>query len=241
MRGLFYFLVFRFRKSQPFYNNLVDVLGFLPSKLSIYKLAFTHKSASVRMKDGTMVNNERLEYLGDAILGATVAEYIYREFGYTDEGFMTKLRARIVKRKNLNTIAVSMGIPMMITSQQHNSNSPKHLYGNALEALFGAIYLDKGFSRTQRFFKKRIVGQHIDMHALVKKDSDYKSQLIEWTQKNKKDVQFYSNEEYDVNKRAPRFHAIVKIDHEEWGKGSGDSKKEAEQQASKVALREISK
>ncbi|MFC2090152.1 ribonuclease III [Bacteroidota bacterium] len=240
MRGLFYFLLYRFRKKQLFYNNLVDILGFLPTRLSVYKLAFTHKSASIRLNDGTHINNERLEYLGDAILGAVVAEFIYREFGYTDEGFMTKLRARIVKRKTLNTIAISMGIPLMITSQQQTSNSAKHLYGNALEALIGAIYIDKGFAFTLRFFKKRIVQKHLDMHALVKKDSDYKSQLIEWAQKAKKEVQFFSNEEYDARNKIPRFQAIVRIDHEDFGIGSGDSKKDAEQQAAKVALKEIS-
>ena len=241
MRGLFHFVLFRFRKSHPFYNILVDILGFLPSRLSYYRLAFTHKSASIRLKDGSLITNERLEYLGDAILGAVVTDFLYKEFGYTDEGFMTKLRSRIVKRKTLNAIADSRGIPMMISSQQNTPNTPKHLYGNALEALIGAIYLDKGFSYALRFFRKKIVQEHLDMPSLVKKDSEYKSQLIEWAQKNKKEALFFSSEEYNERNKAPLFHAIVRIDHIDFGTGSGESKKEAEQQAAKVALKEISK
>jgi ribonuclease-3 len=193
------------------------------------------------MKDGTSVNNERLEYLGDAILSAIAAEFIYREFENMDEGFMTKLRARIVKRKNLNSTAIKMGIPLLIKSHPHPANSSKHLYGNALEALIGAIYLDKGYNYTTRFFKNRMIRRHVDLNSLAKKDSDYKSQLIEWAQKNRKEVVFFSHEEYDSRSKIPSFESIVKIEQMESGTGNGDSKKEAEQQAAKVALKEISK
>ncbi|MFC2080483.1 ribonuclease III domain-containing protein, partial [Bacteroidota bacterium] len=138
LRGVFNYLLYQFHKDRSFYNNLIRITGFLPSHISLYRIAFTHKSASVKLRDGSRVNNERLEYLGDAILGAVAADFIYKEFGHTDEGFMTKLRARIVKRKNLNSTAVNMGIPMMITSHPHPANVSKHLYGNALEALIGA-------------------------------------------------------------------------------------------------------
>ena len=193
------------------------------------------------MADGTSVNNERLEYLGDAILNAIAAEFIYREFENTDEGFMTKLRSRIVKRKNLNSTAINMGIPLLITSHLHPANSSKHLYGNALEALIGAIYLDRGYNYATRFFIKRMIGRHIDLKSLARKDSDYKSQLIEWAQKNKREVVFLSNEEYDSKSQAPIFKSTVKIEQMESGMGNGDSKKEAEQQAAKVALRVLSK
>lgn len=193
------------------------------------------------MRDGSSINNERLEYLGDAILSAIAAEFIYREFGHTDEGFMTKLRSRIVKRKNLNATAINMGIPMMITSHPRPANSSKHLYGNALEALIGAIYLDRGYNYATRFFKNRMIKRYLDVNSLAQKDSDYKSQLIEWAQKTKKEVIFLSHEEYDIKSKVPSFESVVRIDQVDSGKGNGGSKKDAEQQAAKVALKEISK
>jgi ribonuclease-3 len=215
------------------------MLGFLPRKVTLYRIAFTHKSASFQLKDGTFVNNERLEYLGDALLGAIAAEYIYMAFDHMDEGFMTKLRARVVKRKHLNATAINMGIPAMITSLSHTTNSSKHLYGNALEALIGAIYLDRGYRFAARFFRNRMIGEHIDMVSLAKKDSDYKSRLIEWAQKQKHEVVFSSHEEYDSGTRIPSFASTVTIDQVDSGSGRGDSKKEAEQQAAKDALGKI--
>ncbi len=153
---------------------------------------------------------------------------------------MTKLRARIVKRKHLNATAIKMGIPMMISSLSHTTNSSKHLYGNALEALIGAIYLDRGYRTAVRFFRNRMVRKHIDMTGIVKKDSDYKSRLIEWAQKKKREVVFLSHEEYDSGSKIPSYASTVVIDQVDSGSGKGDSKKEAEQQAAKVALRQIS-
>lgn len=239
IQGVFTYLVYLFRKDRAYYRNLIGLLGFLPGKVSLYRIAFTHKSASFQLKDGTYVNNERLEYLGDALLGAIAAEYIYNEFDHMDEGFMTKLRARIVKRKHLNATAIKMGIPMMISSLSHTTNSSKHLYGNALEALIGAIYLDRGYRAAVRFFRNRMVRKHIDMTSIVKKDSDYKSQLIEWAQKKKHEVVFSSHEEYDTGSKIPSYASTVVIDQVDSGNGKGDSKKEAEQQAAKVALRQI--
>lgn len=240
MQGVFTYLVYLFRKDRPYYLQLIGILGFLPRNVTLYRIAFTHKSASFQLKDGTFVNNERLEYLGDALLGAIAAEHIYNEFDHMDEGFMTKLRARIVKRKHLNSTAIKMGIPVMISSLSHTANSSKHLYGNALEALIGAIYLDRGYRCVSRFFRHRMVGKHIDMVSLAKKDSDYKSRLIEWAQKKKHEVVFSSHEEYDSDSKIPSFASTVAIDQVDSGIGKGDSKKEAEQQAAKAALRQIS-
>lgn len=238
--GFFSYLFHVLGKNRKFYLNLIGITGVFPVKLSLYRLAFTHKSASITLKDGTNVNNERLEYLGDAILSAITAEFIYREFNDVDEGFMTKLRSRIVKRKHLNSVAVSMGIPMMITIHPHPANSSKHLYGNALEAMIGAIYLDRGYKYAAKFFRNRMIKKYVDLNSLAIKDSDYKSQLIEWAQKNRKEVIFFSHEEYDSKGKIPTFEAVVKIDQTDSGTGVGSSKKEAEQQAAKVALKEIS-
>jgi len=240
LQGVFTFLIYLFRKDKDYYYKLIGILGFLPGKMSLYHIAFTHRSVSFRLDDGLVVNNERLEYLGDALLGAVTSEFIYHTYDHTDEGFMTKLRARIVKRKHLNTIAIQMGIPALLSSHPHIIKSSKHLYGNALEALIGAIYLDKGYRKTVKFFKNRMLRKHIDLASLEMKDSDYKSQLIEWAQKTRKEVVFFSHEEVGMIGKAPAFRSTVQIERVERGTGSGDSKKEAEQQAASIALKHIS-
>lgn len=240
LRGIINLVYFLFHKDRDFFFNLVRILGFLPAKLSLYRTAFTHKSAALKLGNGSTVDNERLEYLGDAVLGAIVAEFLFRKFNTSNEGFMTKLRARIVKRKQLNATAIKMGIPMMITSNAHPANTSKHLYGNALEALIGAIYLDRGFAKARIFFKRRMVKRHIDLSKLAKKDSDYKSQVIEWAQKNKKDIIFNSSEEKSKDKN-PQFVSHLMMDDELLGSGHGSSKKDAEQQAARAALQDISK
>ncbi len=238
-RGVFTFLKCQFGKDRAFYRNLIGVLGFLPGRLSLYKIAFTHRSVSIQMKDGTPSNNERLEYLGDALLSAVVAEFVYHHYNRTTEGYMTKLRSRIVKRKHLNAIAIEMGIPRLLSCHPQTIRASKHLYGNALEALVGAIYLDRGYRAVSRFFRNRLIGKYIDLKSLVEKDSDYKSQLIEWAQKTKQVMLFNTREEYDTPGKVPTFHSTVRIDQVEFGKGTGDSKKEAEQQAAKNTLKSI--
>lgn len=241
IRGIINYITCLFGKDKSFYFKLIGVLGFLPGRLSLYRTAFTHKSASQSEPGGKVINNERLEYLGDAILGAIAADYIYREYRHMDEGFMTKLRARIVKRKHLNATAIKMGIPMLVTSHPHPASVSKHLYGNALEALIGAIYLDRGYNMASKFFRRRMMNRHVNLKNLVSKDSDYKSQLIEWAQKKHREVVFFTNEGYDPGSKAPVFESVVKIEKISAGQGKGDSKKEAEQEAAMVALKTISK
>ena len=212
------------------------MLGFLPRKASYYRLAFLPKSATIGQQGGVLINNERLEYLGDAVLDAIVADYLFNRFPEGDEGFMTKLRARIVKRKTLDYIATRMDIPAMIRSGILPGNKSKHLYGNALEALIGAIYLDRGYRMARRFFEKNILEKHIDLVQLVKKDPDYKSRIIEWAQKNRVEVIFQSKEEHTSKKKAPAFISTIILNGEEKGKGRGSAKKEAEQRAAKEAL-----
>ncbi len=238
LRGIFNFVYFLFHKDREFYFNLIRILGFIPSHVSLYRTAFTHKSASLTLSNGNKINNERLEYLGDAVLGAIVAEFLFRKYEGYDEGFMTKLRARIVKRKQLDATAIKMGIPMMTTSSSHPANVAKHLYGNALEALIGAIYLDRGFKKAKRFFRKKMVQKHIDLSRLAEKDSDYKSQIIEWAQKNKQEIVFESIEE--GKGKIPQFISRLIHNDELLGTGRGQSKKDAEQQAAKIALKGIS-
>lgn len=240
LKGVFSLLFYLFGKDRSYYFQLIRLLGFLPSRIRLYRTALTHKSASIQLKDGSVVNNERLEYLGDALLGAIAAEYIYNRFDHMDEGYMTKLRSRIVKRKHLNAMAMKMGIPQLVNSHPHPANASKHLYGNALEALIGAIYLDRGFRTAARFFRKRMTGRYMDIAGLAKKDSDYKSQLIEWAQKNHTEVVFNTHEGYDPESKVPTFEAVVEMNRQAFGNGTAGSKKEAEQKAAKVALKSIS-
>jgi len=226
-------------KNRGFYLDLVRMLGFLPRTLSLYKLAFIPKSALKKDTSGIHLNNERLEYLGDAVLGTIVADYLFKRFPDADEGFMSKMRARIVKRKTLDYLATKIYLPGMINSSITPGNNSKHIYGNALEALVGAIYLDRGYNAARRFFEKKIMAKHIDLAKLVQKDPDYKSRLIEWTQKNRVEISFDSKEEQIPGKNTPSFLATILLNEEEKGTGRGDSKKEAEQQASKAALKII--
>jgi ribonuclease-3 len=215
------------------------MLGFIPRRGSYYKLAFLPKSALQKHPSGVRLNNERLEYLGDAILDAIVADYLYKRFPEGDEGFMTQLRARIVKRKTLNQVAVELEIPDLINHVGSPGNKSKHLYGNALEALIGAIYIDRGYKTAKRFFIRKIMQKHIDLVQLVEKDPDYKSRVIEWAQKNRVEIVFESLVEHFVNQKSPAFISTVSLNGYFKGTGRGGSKKEAEQQAAKQALQHI--
>lgn len=222
-----------------FYLELVRMLGFLPFRISYYRLAFLPKSAVHPPPPGHPVNNERLEYLGDAVLDAIVADYLFTRFPGKDEGFMSQLRARIVKRKSMDHLAWKMGIPALVRPVITPGNQSKHLYGNVLEALIGAIYLDRGYRKTRQFFVRKIIRKHIDLEQLVKKDSDYKSRIIEWAQKNRIEVTFQSQEEHPPASRFPSFVSTLVMQGEEKGTGRGASKKEAEQQAARKALATI--
>jgi len=226
-------------KNRGFYVDLVRMLGFFPRRVSYYRLAFLPKSALQKHPSGVRLNNERLEYLGDAVLDAIVADYLYTRFPEGDEGFMTKLRARIVKRKTLNYLATKMEIPGMISRIGTPGNKSKHLYGNALEALMGAIYIDRGYRTAKKFFIRKIMVKHIDLVQLVQKDPDYKSRVIEWAQKNRVEIVFESIEEHLSGVKSPSFISTITLKGLPAGTGRGSSKKEAEQQAAKKALEHI--
>ena len=215
------------------------MLGFLPGRLSLYRLAFIPKSAQQLNPSGNRLNNERLEYLGDAVLDAIVANYLFNRYPDGDEGFMTKVRARIVKRKNLDYLAAKIGLPVFINSGISPGNSSKHMYGNAFEALIGAIYLDRGYGAARKFFERKVLRKHMDLIELTRKDPDYKSRIIEWTQKNRVEITFETKEEHLPGRGGPSFVSVIRLNEQEKGTGRGDSKKEAEQQAAKAALKNI--
>lgn len=226
-------------KNRRFYLDLVRMLGFLPRTTSLYHLAFIPRSSQQKNPSGNHLNNERLEYLGDAVLDAIVANHLFNRYPEGDEGFLTKLRARIVKRKNLDYLATKIGIPALIDPGTTRASKSKHIYGNTLEALIGAIYLDRGYRTARKFFERKILKKHIDLVQLAQKDPDYKSRIIEWTQKNRVEITFQSKEEHLSGSKTPSFVSVILLNAMEKGTGRGDSKKEAEQQAAKVALKNI--
>jgi ribonuclease-3 len=217
------------------------MLGFLPRKISLYREAFLPKSAARLYPSQAHIHNERLEYLGDAVLDSIVADYLFRKFPKGDEGFMSQVRARIVKRKNLDYLAVKLGIPGLIPATVLSASNSKHLYGNALEAIIGAVYLDRGYRKARQFFIQRVLRKHVDLEKLIHKDPDYKSRLIEWAQKNRQEVQFSTMEEHPSGGKSPSFVSTLYLREEKRGTGRGGSKKEAEQRAAREALSSINK
>jgi ribonuclease-3 len=224
---------------REFNARLRDLLGFRPGELRIYEIAFIHRSASFTLPDGKRVNNERLEFLGDSVLDVILSDFLFDKYPDASEGFMTKIRSRIVNRDVLNQLALSMGIDKILVSNISSGQQTRNLYGDALEALIGAIFLDKGFRRTKRFFIKNVLKKYLDLEIVVNTDSDYKSLLFEWVQKKKRSLSFAFNEEYDFERKKSVFSTTLSIGGAEFGKGQGASKKEAEQEASRQAWEKL--
>lgn len=224
-----------FSPSRAFSRKVQYLLGFSPSKLYLYKLAFNHKSGGREPSDLYPNNNERLEFLGDAILGAIVAEYLYYKYPQGDEGFLTKMRSKIVKRSTLNDIADKMGMESILL-ETTNGQMSRSMLGNALEALIGAIYIEKGYNWTRDYVIHKIMRTYLDIHELELLDDNYKSQLLEWCQKYGKTVSFDLLEKYKFEKR-DRFKVGVVVDGEVVSESDGYNKKGAEQAAAELAIR----
>lgn len=224
---------------KEFYLFLKDILGFYPRNLKLYDIAFIHKSASITDSQGNFVNNERLEYLGDAILGAIIADFLYNRFPQEDEGFLTKNRSKLVNRSFLTKLTFEMGLNVFIDSNTTKNIDKSHIYGDALEALIGAIYLDRDYRTAKYFVTKKILSKFVNLNEIEQNDTNFKSQLIEWSQKNKKELKFETIEESTDKSKQPKFVAIVEINNNEVGKGIGTSKKEAQQNAARQTLAKL--
>ncbi len=222
------------------YYLLKSITGTFPNNLSIYELSLIHKSAMIKADNGEIINNERLEFLGDALLGAIVAQELYNKYPGVNEGFLTKTRSKIVNRSFLNDIALKLGLKDIISSQSKIALEKTNIMGDALEALIGAIFVDKGYKACQRFITQKILSPYVNLNEITKHDTNFKSILIEWGQKNKRDIQFITDEIPDNCEHSPVFVSSVEIDNKVFGRGEGSSKKESQQNAAMEALQNVS-
>ncbi len=217
------------------------IVGGKPFNLHPYKVATQHSSVAKKVKQGFRESNERLEYLGDAVLGLVVADFIFKKYPFKDEGFLTEVRSRIVSRESLNQVARKIGISQIVKFdvKRKTPNSHKSLYGNALEALVGAIYVDRGFKYSERFIVEKLLMPHYDIDEIISTTKNYKSKLIEWTQKQSKEISFDHVDTIDKG-HFKEFVVEVKVDSEPITQGHGLSKKKAEQDASRQACEKLS-
>lgn len=228
-----------FRKDKELYLSLRKIIGFYPHDISYYKLALMHKSMYKRNAKGKPVNNERLEFLGDAVLDATVGDIVYRHFPGKREGFLTNTRSKLVQRDTLNRLAQEMGINQLILSSGRSQSHNSYMGGNAFEALVGAIYLDRGYDACMEFMRKRILAQMINIDKVAYKEVNFKSKLIEWSQKNRVRIDFKSILEEKDKTGSPVFVYRATLEGVEGCEGKGYSKKESQQLASKLTLEKL--
>ena len=228
-----------FRKDRESYFCFYRILGFFPRDIRFYEQALLHKSTSIRSEKGRPLNNERLEFLGDAILDAIVGDIVYKHFEGRREGFLTNTRSKIVQRETLNKLAVEIGLDKLVKYSTRSSSHNSYMYGNAFEAFIGAIYLDQGYERCKQFMEKKILKNYIDLDKMSRKEVNFKSKLIEWSQKTKMEVSFELIEQFLDQDYNPMFHTEVRIESLSAGTGTGYSKKESQQNAAQMALKKI--
>ncbi len=236
---MFDFLLRPFRRNfgrdKEYYRQIDDMFGFIPNNIELYKLALIHKSASFVLPDGSQMNNERLEYLGDAIIEAVTSDYLYIEFPDKTEGFLTQLRSKIVSRHSLNLLAERIGLDRFLVAHAGATLAQKHIYGDAFEAMVGAIYLDQGYDFTNRLLINFVYANYLDMDSLSEEETDFKSRLIEWCQKNHHTIRFETK-----HSSSTQFISTVFIDDMEVSHGYGTSKKESEQHAAQTMAQTVS-
>ncbi|MEB2785396.1 ribonuclease III [Algoriphagus persicinus] len=223
------------KKDKRLATSIRLMTGSRPFNLSLYKLALTPSSLGQETSLGFRLSNERLEFLGDAILGAVIAEFLFQKFPYRDEGFLTETRSKLVNRETLNDTGIKIGLRNALEMEigERSFTGNKSLYGDMLEAFLGAIYLDKGYYFTKKFITQRIL-LHLDVESMIATTTNYKSKVIEWSQKEGKQVEFVVLT-VSGNQRFKEFRVALQIEGEEVAQGKGSTKKKAEQEASKNA------
>ena len=233
-----------FRKEKELFSALLfsalyNILGFYPHNIEYYKQALMHKSIRKRNDKGKPLNNERLEFLGDAILDAVVGDVVFRHYDGKREGFLTNTRSKLVSRDTLGKVASEMGLGGLLLSAGHSTSHNSYVEGNALEALVGAIYLDRGYDTCMWFWEHRILGKYINIDKVAFKEVNFKSKLLEWSQKNRVHMEFQMLKQKKDDNGNPIFSFMVMIEGVEGEQGMGFSKKEAQQQAAKETLQRL--
>ena len=223
------------KEDGDFFLGISNILGFKPKKLNVYKKAFLHRSANKKDKNGLPLNYERLEFLGDSMLGTIISRYLYNEVPNGDEGYLTKMRSKIVSRKHLNELGKDLNLISYVESRIPKSHFGDNIHGNVFEALVGAIYLDRGYKYCEKFINDRVIDPYVDIEQLEGKVISYKSLVIEWCQKQKKEFNY---KVYEDTGKDPLKHFAVKlsIDERVMAKARATSKKKAEEKASKRAF-----
>ena len=224
-----------FSNDKKFLQSLRNLLGFYPGNIAVYHLAFSHRSLTRDSDAGVSLSNERLEYLGDAVLGGIVAELLFKKFPYKDEGFLTEMRAKIVSRDNLKQIALKIGLDEYLKTDAV-PGTYRSMYGDAFEALIGAIYVDKGYAAARKFVLQRIIRHHVDLHALEVTENNFKSRILNWGQKEKHTVHFVV---VDDDPKSKLIRVRLLIDEKEVATGSDYVKKKAEQIAAEAACKAL--
>ncbi len=226
-------------KKNRFSDFIYQTTGFSSFDSEIFELALTHRSASIYHGKGFSVNNERLEFLGDSILDAIIADYLFEKYPNENEGFLTGLRSRVVNRQSLNELAIKIGLDKQIICHIDKTELPPSLLGNALEAFIGAIFINKGYNASRKFVIKKLIEPHTDLKKLSCIDTNFKGRIIDWAQKNRKEIEFICREEIVTSKSGHLFHITLLLDGVEFSVGQAESKKEAEQRTSENALRRL--
>jgi ribonuclease III len=226
-----------FSSDKKLCSSIKNIFGFYPSNVFLYQLAFRHKSAAKEIVNGLKMSNERLEYLGDAVLSSIVADYLFKKYPYKEEGFLTEMRARMVSRTQLNKLSIKLGLDRLIKSEMYSHQS-KSMHGNAFEAFVGALYLDKGYNFTKRILLKRVVEVHLDIEKIQNEDNNFKSQLIEWSQKEKIPIEFKVMEEIG-NGYGKQYLVELQVNNKPYSTGTDYSIKGAEQIAACKALEKL--
>ena len=230
--GIKYF----FTRKDSLPHRIKTIIGFYPKNISLYKQSFIHKSISEKDAQGFSVDNERLEYLGDSVIDIILADYLFKKFPYEDEGFLTQLRSKVVNRKQLSELACNMGLDKLVQVNGKRRTVYSHIYGNAFEALVGAIYLDRGFAKAKKFIINEVLGNYIDIFQLKDTETNPKSKLLEWVQKNNSNIHYHTIVNPDKEKS---FLSRVILNDKEYEKAIGHTKKEAEQNASFIVLKAL--
>ena len=228
-----------FHKDKELYYALRELLGVSPRRIHYYQTALSHRSLAQHDDKGTPLNNERLEFLGDAVIELVVSDILYDRFPNKPEGFLTRLRSRIVQRSTLNQLADQTGLARLIRQEPHVAVHRNNIPGNTFEAIMGALYLDRGYEACLKFFDERILGRHLNLEALSKKDANFKSKLLEWAQKNKLIVEFRLVFERHNNDNTAHFRSAAWIEGLNAGQGDGFNKRESQQRAAEKALQKV--